>query len=82
MDKQHNRQRWKAKFTDAEFVSAIQHMQDMAEKGLFNKDFSTISTLQGIEYYSQGNAAATITGYWDITNILANATDEVKEHTR
>lgn len=72
----------KAKFTDAEFVSAIQHMQDMAEKGLFNKDFSTISTLQGIEYYSQGNAAATITGYWDITNILTNATDEVKEHTK
>lgn len=72
----------KAKFTDPEFVQALQHMQEMAEKGLFNKDFSTISTLQGIEYYSQGNAAATISGYWDITNILANATDEVKEHTK
>lgn len=72
----------KAKFTDPEFVSSLQHMQDMAQKGLFNKDFSTISTLQGIEYYCQGNAAATITGYWDITNILANATDEVKKNTK
>lgn len=71
-----------AKFTDAEFVSALQHMQEMAEHEAFNKDFSTISTLQGIEYYSQGKAATTITGYWDISNILANATDEVKENTK
>ncbi len=71
-----------AKFTDPEFVSALQHMQDLASKEVFNKDFSTISSLQGIEYYSQGKAATTITGYWDITNILSNATDEVKENTR
>ncbi len=71
-----------AKFTDDEFVASLEHLQEMAQKGLFNKDFSTISTLQGIEYYCQGNAAATITGYWDITNILTNATDEVKENTK
>ncbi len=71
-----------AKFTDSQFVSALQHLQDMATKGVFNADFSTISTLQGVEYYSQGNAATTITGYWDIANILANGTEEVKENTK
>lgn len=71
-----------AKFTDDQFIAALQHLQDMAQNGVFNADFSTISTLQGIEYYSQGNAAATITGYWDIANILANGTEEVKENTK
>lgn len=69
-------------FTDPEFVKALEHLQAMAEAGAFNADFNTADTGQAAELYKQGQAAATINGFWNLTNINTTATDEVKENTK
>lgn len=69
-------------FTDPEFVQALGQFQDMAEAGAFNADFNVADTGQAAELYNQGQAAATINGFWNLTNINTNATDGVKENTK
>ncbi len=69
-------------FTDPEFVSALEHLQNMAQAGVFNADFNTSGTGPAAELYNQGQAAATINGFWNLANINANATDEVKANTK
>lgn len=71
-----------AKFTDQAFVSALEQLGKLAEEKAFNLDFNTASTGQAGELYNAGQAAATINGFWQIANILAEATDEVKENTK
>lgn len=71
-----------AKFTDPLFVSALDHFQKFAQAGAFNADFNTASTGQAAELYNAGSAAATINGFWNLANILANGTDDVKNNTK
>lgn len=72
----------KAKFTDPAFVNALEHMGKLAEAKAFNLDFNTASTGQAAELYNGGNAAAIINGFWNIANVLANGTEDVKNQTK
>ena len=69
-------------FTDPEFVSALEHLQNMAQSGAFNADFNTSPTGPAAALYNQGQAAAMINGFWSLANINANATEEVKANTK
>lgn len=71
-----------AKFTDPEFVSALDLMQNIAANKVFNPDFNIISNAQAEEYYAQGKAAATIDGHWALSYLLSNASEEVLSQTK
>ncbi|WP_055107187.1 extracellular solute-binding protein [Paenibacillus ihumii] len=71
-----------AKFTDPEFVSALDQMQSIAANKVFNPDFNIISNAQAEEYYAQGKAAATIDGHWALSYLLSNASEEVLSQTK
>lgn len=72
----------KAKFTDPEFVSSLQFMQDLAKGGLFNADFNSVTNTQSISLYAEGKAAATVDGYWAIASILNQASPETVKATK
>ena len=72
----------KAKFTDPDFVSALQFLQDLAKAKLFNADFNSITNTQSISIYAEGKAAATVDGYWAIASILNQASDETIKATK
>ncbi len=71
-----------ASFTDESFVNALQLLQDMATKNVFNPDFNTITDTQAAEYYSQGLAAATVSGHWEIAAINSFAEQDIIDHTK
>ena len=71
-----------AKFTDTEFVSALEHFQKFADAGAFNADFNTASTAQAADLYNSGKAATTINGFWEISNINTSATEDVRNNTK
>lgn len=71
-----------AAFTDPEFIQALEQFKEMVDAGAFNADFNAANTLQAAELYHQGNAAATINGFWGLASLEANATDEVKANTK
>ncbi|MFL0553926.1 extracellular solute-binding protein [Paenibacillus barengoltzii] len=70
-----------AKFTDPEFVSALDQMHNIAANKVFNADFNVISNTQADEYYAQGKAAATIEGHWTVSYLLSSASEEVLSQT-
>mgnify|MGYP000848849526 FL=1 len=72
----------KSKFTDDGFVKALQFSQKLAKSGLFNADYNAITDEQASTLYCQGKAAAVIDGFWDVSYINANASDEVKKATK
>jgi len=72
----------KAKFTDADFVSALNLMQETAKAKVFNEDFNAISNAQAEEYFAQGKAAATVDGHWALSYLFANAPKEVQDQTK
>lgn len=72
----------KAKFTDEAFVNALGCLQDMALKGVFNPDFNTITETQSVEYYSQGKAAAVVSGHWAVSAIQSFADEEILNNTK
>ncbi|WP_052350624.1 ABC transporter substrate-binding protein [Paenibacillus gorillae] len=72
----------KAKFTDPEFVNALDMMQKSTAAKIFNPDFNVISNAQAEEYYAQGKAAATIDGHWAISYLLNNASEDVLKETK
>lgn len=72
----------KAKFTDVEFVDALTLFKKMSDSRLFNADCNTITDTQAAEYYSQGLAAATISGYWEIAVLESFADKEILTNTR
>ncbi len=71
-----------AKFTDSEFVDALALLKKMADHQLFNADCNTISDVQAAEYYSQKQAAATVSGHWEIAAIESFADEEVLRNTK
>lgn len=72
----------KAKFTDPEFVSALTTLQNLATKGVLNKDANSIGNNNATEMYCNGKAASTVDGYWDVSYILQNGSDDVKNNTK
>ena len=71
-----------AKFTDQEFVDALTLLKKMSDNRLFNADCNTITDTQAAEYYSQGLAAATISGHWEIAVLEASADEEILTNTK
>lgn len=71
-----------AKFTDQEFVDALALFKKMADNGLFNADCNTITDTQAAEYYSQGMAAATISGHWELAALESFADEETLANTK
>lgn len=65
-----------AKFTDPEFVRALQLLQDLQVAGAFQEGFNSIDNTQMEMMFAQGQAAMMIDGGWALTNLSANATPE------
>lgn len=71
-----------AKFTDDAFVDSLELVKKMADNQIFNADCNTISDTQAAEYYSQKQAAATVSGHWEIAAINSFADEEVINNTK
>lgn len=65
-----------AKFTDADFVSALEFTADLGASGILNPDYNSITGQQANDLFVQGKAAAVITGNWDISYFLQNADED------
>jgi len=52
------------KFTDPEFVQALNVIKELTELNAFNPDMNTIDNIQQRDYFLQGNAAMFIEGTW------------------
>lgn len=72
----------KASFNDANFVSALAKFQEVAQAGVFNPDFNTISDNQSQEYYCQGKAAAMSAGNWAVGYVETNSSEEILSNTK
>lgn len=72
----------KAKFTDPDFVSALNLLQKTAAAKVFNEDFNVISNTQAEDYYAQGKAASTVDGHWALSYLLGNAQKDVLDQTK
>lgn len=69
-----------AKFTDPEFVAALEWLNEMKE--LFNDDFNAIQHQQAAGYYINRRAAANIDGIWTMGYHLANADEDLLQATK
>jgi raffinose/stachyose/melibiose transport system substrate-binding protein len=65
-----------AKFTDPQFVQALQYIQGLAKAGAFQDGFNSLDNTQMEQYFIQGKAAMMIDGAWSLTNMAATATKE------
>lgn len=70
-----------AKFTDPEFVAALQATKDIFGSGIFNPDFNSASQQAGNDYYVAGQSASVICGNWDATYVYTNADPELIANT-
>ncbi|MCC2255755.1 extracellular solute-binding protein [Ruminococcus sp. CLA-AA-H200] len=71
-----------AKFTDQEFIDALNLFKEMSDSGMFNADCNTITDTQAAEYYAQGQAAATVSGHWEIATLQSLADEELLANTK
>ncbi len=69
-----------AKFTDSEFVAALQLLADLAAADAFNADFNSVNNNQTQALFRQGKYASIIEGSWAMSGILGEATDEMKDN--
>ncbi|GGA33652.1 extracellular solute-binding protein [Paenibacillus physcomitrellae] len=65
-----------AKFTDPEFVQALQYFKDLADANAFQTGFNSLDNTQMEQYFAEGKAAMMIDGSWALTNMAAAATEE------
>lgn len=71
-----------AAFTDPEFITALETLQDLGERGAFQSGFNSIDENQMVQMYFQGQAAMFISGGWAMANVVANAPEDILEQTR
>jgi raffinose/stachyose/melibiose transport system substrate-binding protein len=65
-----------AKFTDPQFVKALQYIKDLATAGAFQDGYNSMDNTQMIQYFTQGKAAMMIDGGWALADMSTNATKE------
>lgn len=70
-----------AKFTDPEFVEALNVLKKLGDSGAFQDGFNSIDETQMMQLYFQGKAAMVINGGWALANLVNNAPEEVLNHT-
>lgn len=64
------------KFTDPEFVKALNIIKELADLGAFNEDFNSIDNDQQRDYFISGEAAMMIDGSWGLGPVLEAAPDK------
>lgn len=64
------------KFTDTEFIEALEVIDELTNEGAFNEDFNTIDTIQMIDYFVQGKTAMVIDGNWAAATIIPKLEDD------
>jgi raffinose/stachyose/melibiose transport system substrate-binding protein len=65
-----------AKFTDPQFVKALQYIKDLGTAGAFQDGYNSMDNTQMIQYFTQGKAAMMIDGGWALADMSTNATKE------
>lgn len=65
-----------AKFTDPEFVQALQLFKDLSTAKAFQTGANSLDNTQMEQYFVQGQAAMMIDGSWALTNMAAAGTQE------
>ncbi|WDH80462.1 extracellular solute-binding protein [Paenibacillus urinalis] len=70
-----------AKFTDPEFVEALNVLKKLGDSGAFQDGFNSIDETQMMQLYFQGKAAMVINGGWALANLVNNAPEEVLNNT-
>lgn len=71
-----------AKFTDPDFVKALQVFQDLATLGAFNPDLNSIDNDQHKQLYYDGKAAAFAEGNWAVSSVVLSAPQDILENTK
>ena len=71
-----------AKFTDPEFVAAIEDFKELVDRGAFNDDANSLDNKQQRALYTSGTAAMFIEGSWAIPTIISDAPPEILDATR
>ncbi|MBB6633271.1 extracellular solute-binding protein [Cohnella thailandensis] len=65
-----------AKFTDPEFVQALQLFKDLSDAKAFQTGANSLDNTQMEQYFIEGKAAMMIDGSWALTNMAATGTQE------
>lgn len=65
-----------AKFTDQEFVEALEVINELTKMGAFNEDMNTLDDIQSREQFFQGNAAIHLGGSWNLAPLLEAIPDD------
>lgn len=71
-----------AKFTDPEYVKAIDMLGELIRLGLFNEDMNLLDGRQALEsYYAKGKAGMFVTGSWAISGMINGMPRDVLDQT-
>jgi len=69
-----------AKFTDPEFIRALEIIVDLTKMGAFNSDVITIDNVQMRDYFYRGEAAMAVEGSWMLPDIIKRAPESLKQN--
>jgi len=70
-----------AKFTDPDFVKALDAFQQLARMGAFNSDLNSIDDNQQKTLYINGKSAMFMDGAWSISTLISIAPPDVVKNT-
>ncbi|WP_248927730.1 extracellular solute-binding protein [Paenibacillus hamazuiensis] len=70
-----------AKFTDPEFIKALNVLKDLGDSKAFQDGYNSIDENQMMQLYFQGKSAMFIDGGWALANLVKNAPKEVLDVT-
>lgn len=70
-----------AKFTDPEFIEALNIYQKLGEAKAYQDGFNSIDENQMIQLYTQGKAAMFINGGWAVASLVNTASEEILNNT-
>lgn len=70
-----------AKFTDPEFIEALNIYQQLGEAKVYQDGFNSIDENQMIQLYTQGKAAMVINGGWAVASLVNTASEEIINNT-
>lgn len=69
-----------AKFTDVQFVQALNDLKALTDLGAFNKDYNSLDNVQMRDYFYRGQAAMMIDGSWALTDMIAKSPEALKSN--
>ncbi|MBZ4644580.1 MAG: putative extracellular solute-binding protein family 1 [Clostridia bacterium] len=69
-----------AKFTDPQFIAALNKVKELTDLGAFNKDYNSVDEVQVRDYFYKGQAAMMITGSWALPDIIGKVPADLKQN--